>query len=238
MKNIHIYNKSCNIVLQKLVEKKIQFDLILTDPPYIISRDSGYVNNAPDKKEYIAKYGKHKIDFGEWDKEELKLDKLFPLFYSLLKPSGTLLWFYDIWKMQEIKNIAEQCKFKQARLCQWVKNNPVPINSNLNYLSNAKEYFCTFVKKSKPIFNSKYDKGIYSYPICHGKERLKHPTQKPLKLIEELILKHSNENMIVLDPFMGSGTTGVACKNLNRKFIGVEIDENYFNIAEKRFLDN
>lgn len=61
-----------------------------------------------------------------------------------------------------------------------------------------------------------------------------HPTQKPIKLLEELIKTYSNENDIVLDNCMGSGSTGVACKNINRKFIGIELDENYFQIAKER----
>lgn len=200
-------------------------DLILTDPPYIISRDSGYVNNAPDKTDYIAKYGKHTIEFGEWDKQELNLPTLLSEFYRILKPQGTLLMFYDFWKMQELKECAEKVKFKQPRLGVWNKTNPVPINSKLNYLSNGKEFFITFVKKSKPTFNSEYDNGEYYYtentdtyflPILHGKERTKHPTQKPLSLIKDLILKHSNEGDMIIDCFAGSGTTGIACKELNR----------------------
>lgn len=145
-----------------------------------------------------------------------------------------MYFFYDGWKMQELKECAEMEKFKQPRLCQWIKTNPVPINSKLNYLSNSKEYFATFVKKSKPTFNSKYDNGVFEYPICSGTERTKHPTQKPYKLIADLVFIHSNENDLVLDCFMGSGTTGVACKNLNRRFIGIEKDDKYFDIAKER----
>lgn len=218
-------------------------DLILIDPPYIISRDSGYVNNAPDKVDYIAKYGKHKIDFGEWDKQELNLQNLFSEFYRILKPSGTLLMFYDFWKMQEVKECAEGLKFAQPRLGIWNKTNPVPINSKLNYLSNSKEYFVSFVKKSKPTFNSEYDNGDYYYeenvdtyflPILHGKERTKHPTQKPLALIEDLIKKHSNEGDLVVDCFAGSGTTGEVCKNLNRECLMCEINPEYMQIIEQR----
>ena len=209
-------------------------DLILTDPPYFISRKSGYVNNSPDKVDYIKKYGKHTIEFGEWDKKEINLSFLLEKFYKLLKDGGTLIMFYDVWKMQELKELTLTEKFKQPRLCQWVKTNPVPINSKINYLSNSAEYFATFVKKSKPTFNGSYDNGVYSHPICGGKERTKHPTQKPLKIMKELIDKHTNKNDTVLDPFMGSGTTGVACKNLSRNFIGIELDETYFKIAEER----
>jgi site-specific DNA-methyltransferase (adenine-specific) len=223
---IDLYNGDCLKELKELKSNSV--DLILTDPPYIISRDSGYTNTKLDK------YKSHKIDFGEWDKEELELDTLFKEYYRVLRKGGTLIMFYDIWKFQEAKVIAESVKFKQPRIGTWIKNNPVPINSKINYLSNAIEYFMTFVKGGKPTYHSKYDKGLYEYPICHGKERTKHPTQKPLKLIKKLIEKHSNESDLVIDPFMGSGTTGVACKELNRNFVGMELDESYFKIAKER----
>lgn len=224
--------------------KSNSVDLILIDAPYIISKKSGYTNNAPDKTDYIAKYGKHTIDFGEWDKQELNLENIISESYRVLKPKGTFICFYDFWKIPELKECAEKFGFKQPRLCCWNKTNPVPINSKLNYLSNAKEFFITFVKKSKPTFNSQYDNGeyyceledcdTYFLPICHGKERSKHPTQKPLALIKDLISKHSNENDFVIDFFAGSGTTGVACKELNRNCAMCEINEEYVEIIKKR----
>jgi len=231
---INLYNGDCLEVMDKLISEGVLVDAIITDAPYVVSKNSGYVNNAPDKLDYIKKYGKHTIDFGEWDKTEININLLFEKFFKLLKDGGTVIFFYDGWKMQELKECAEMEKFKQPRLCEFVKTNPVPINSQLNYLSNAKEYFATFVKKSKPTFNSKYNKGIFEYPICSGNERTKHPTQKPLKLMQDLVSIHSNQNDLILDCFMGSGTTGVACKNLNRNFIGIELDENYYKIASER----
>ena len=142
--------------------------------------------------------------------------------------------FYDIWKSSDIKNAAMLSKFKQPRVGAWIKNNPVPINSKSNYLSNAVEFFFTFVKSGKPTFNSKYDNGFYNYPLCHGKERYDHPTQKPLNLIKDLIEKHSNEGDLVLDSFAGTGTTAHAAFLLNREFIVIEKEEKYFKIIKKR----
>ena len=229
-----LYNGDCLEVMDKLIDENVLVDAIITDPPYIISKKSGYTNNSPDKLDYIKKYGKHKIDFGEWDKTELDIDALFSRFSKLLKNDGSLIIFYDIWKMGQLKDVSEKYKFKQPRIGEWVKTNPVPINSKLNYLSNAKEFFASFVKVSKPTFNGEYDNATYRYPICGGSERVEHPTQKPLKLMEDLTQKHTNGNQIILDPFMGSGTTGVACQNLNRNFIGIELEQKYFNIAKDR----
>lgn len=233
-------NISSNIIngdcLQELIKiKSNSIDLILTDPPYLISRLSGFSNISDNtSKEMATKYGSISIDFGDWDKQELNWDILFSEFKRVLRDGGTLVIFYDIWKSNEIKQYAEKNKFKQPRVCAWIKKNPVPINSKLNYLSNATEYFFTFVKGKRPTFNSEYDKGFYTYPICHGKERYNHPTQKPLGLIKEIILKHSNIGDKVLDCFAGTGTTGVASMDLGRNFILIERDESYFEIIKNR----
>jgi site-specific DNA-methyltransferase (adenine-specific) len=210
-------------------------NLIIVDPPYLISKKSGFKNYS-DKanSDIITKYGKHSIDFGDWDKEDIDWDLIFKEYFRILKDGGTLIFFFDIWKSTIIKEIAEKYKFKQPRVCQWQKTNPVPINSKVNYLSNATEYFFTFIKGKKPTFNSEYDNGVYRYPICHGKERLNHPTQKPLSLISELIKKHSNEGDIVLDSFAGSGTTGESCLHLKRDFILIEKDETFYKLILQR----
>lgn len=223
----------CFSELDKISSNSI--NLILIDPPYIISKESNFKNYSKTaSKEIITKYGNHSIDFGDWDKVDIDWSILFSKFYRILKTGGTLIVFYDIWKSTELKEAATKNKFKQARVCCWNKTNPVPINSKNNYLSNANEYFFTFVKGSKPTFNSQYDSGYYKYPLCHGKERHQHPTQKPLGLIKEIIEKHSNKDEIVLDCFAGTGTTGHAAKILNRNFILIEKDERYFEIAKMR----
>jgi site-specific DNA-methyltransferase (adenine-specific) len=203
-------------------------DLILTDPPYLISKKSGF--KVGGNKKFVAMTN----DFGDWDREEVNLDFMFSEFYRILKKGGTLIVFYDIWKSSEIKNLAMKYCFKQPRICQWVKNNPTPINSNRNYLSNSTEYFFTFVKGKKPTFNSTYDKGIYNYPICHGRERIGHPTQKPLGLFREIIEKHSNIGDLILDPFAGSFTTAKACQDVDRNYICIEKDDKYFELGRVR----
>lgn len=222
-----IINGNCFDFLPKIKDNSI--DLIITDPPYIISKKSNF-----NKGKKSVKYSNISIDFGKWDKEEIDLDMLFYHYHRILKSGGTIIIFYDIWKSSKIKNAAEKYKLKQPRVCQWLKNNAVPINSNKNYLSNAAEYFFTFVKDKNPTFNSKYDKGVYNYPLCHGKERTSHPTQKPISLIKELIKKHSNENDIVLDTFSGSGTTAVACKALNRNYILIEKEKENYELSLNR----
>jgi len=161
-------------------------------------------------------------------------------YYRVLKDGGTLIIFYDIWKISYLKELAEKYKFKQPRICMWLKSNPVPINSKTNYLSNSIEYFFTFTKGKNPTFNSEYDNGIYKYPLCHGKERIRidgkasHPTQKPLALISDLIIKHSKPGDIILDTFAGTGTAAHASILNNRDYIMIEKDITYFNIMKNR----
>jgi DNA modification methylase len=172
------------------------------------------------------------MDFGEWDwGKGIDMEKYFTEAYRILKKGGTIIMFYDIFKIQTIKEIAEKIGFKQPRIGFWDKTNAVPVNARINYLSNAREYFISFCKGKKGTFNSYYDKGVYQYPIVSGKERV-HPTQKPYGLICDLINVHSNPGDVVLDTFSGSGVTMRACKNLNRNGIGIEIDEKYYQISK------
>ena len=262
-------------------------DLILTDPPYIISKDSGMdkhhkmvkeneanhieyikteaewetykteynqtitnnnndndnddnVNNVKiilndDKKENYMKYGtiygkKYcvKTQYGDWDKN-FTLDTLnlfIKEYYDKLKIGGTLILWFDIWKIGELKILMEKSKFKQIRFIEWIKTNPQPLNSKTNYLTNCREIALIGVKGGSPTFNSSYDNGIYHFPLQGGKNRF-HPTQKNLVLFETLIKKHSNENDIVMDTFLGGGTTALACKNTKRNFKGCEISKDY-----------
>ena len=100
----------------------------------------------------------------------------------------------------------------------------------------AREIALVAVKKGKGTFNSQYDNGIYQCGICQEKDRF-HPTQKPLKLIEQLILKHSHIDDTVLDCFFGSGTTALAAYNTGRKFRGCELSKEYYEKAVKRLND-
>jgi site-specific DNA-methyltransferase (adenine-specific) len=170
-----------------------------------------------------------KTDYGEWDKDfTLEMLEIFvEEYYKKLRNGGTLIMFFDIWKISYLKDIMEKNKFKQIRFIEWIKTNPQPLNSKVNYLTNCREVALIGIKGSKPTFNSKYDNGIYSFPLQGGKNRF-HPTQKSLPLFEELIRKHSNEGDTVLDTFLGGGTTAIACKNTERHFKGCEIETNYY----------
>ena len=191
-----------------------------------------------DYLKYGSIYGKKyavQTDFGDWD-AQFSLEKLQSFvseFYRVLKKGGTAIIFFDLWKISDLKSMYDSAKFKQVRFIEWIKTNPQPRNSNVNYLTNSREIALLAVKGGKPTFNSKYDNGIYQYPLYSGKDRF-HPTQKSLLLFEDLIHKHSNEGDLILDPFLGSGTTAVAAKKTNRNFIGCEIDKTFFEKSVER----
>lgn len=175
------------------------------------------------------------MEFGDWDLGFTGLSEVIRECYRVLKKSGTIICFYDLWKITTLKEYFESAKFKQIRFIEWVKTNPVPLNSKLNYLTNAREIAVVGVKGGKPTFHSEYDNGIYNFPICHDKGRF-HPTQKPVELLEALIKKHSNKGDLILDCFAGSASTAVAAYNLNRNFIGCELSKEYFDKAHNRLV--
>lgn len=177
---------------------------------------------------YGSKYSVQ-TEYGEWDTSFTmdKLDEFIGEYYKKLKIGGTMIVFFDIWKITPLKDIMEKHKFKQIRFIEWIKTNPQPLNSQTNYLTNCREIALLGVKGGKPTFNSKYDNAIYNFPLQGGKSRF-HPTQKSLLLFEELIKKHSNEGDVVMDTFLGSGTTAIAAKNTKRAFKGCEISKEYY----------
>ena len=228
---MNIFKNTDSLSLTATLDKG-SIDLVLVDPPYIISRETGFKSVKNGVKRFAVE-----TVFGEWDKPENfsmgDLEDSIKEYYRVLRSGGTAIIFCDLWKISQVKEILERNKFKQIRFVDWIKTNPVPLNSSRNYLTNSREVALTAVKTSKPTFNSKYDNGLYRYPICHDKGRF-HSTQKPLAFMEELVRKHSNENDVVLDTFAGAATTLVAAKNMNRQYIGCESDKECFDKAEER----
>lgn len=222
-------NADCFDFLQTIPNKSV--NLILIDPPYEISRETNFQSGKETGRD--TDRFRISMDFGEWDKNFSGLEIVIKEGYRILKDGGTFICFYDLWKITPLKEIFEKNKYKQIRYIEWLKTNPVPINSKINYLTNSREIAVSAIKVSKPTFNSSYDNGLYQYPICQDKGRF-HPTQKPIAFMEELIKKHSNEGDTVLDCFSGSCTTGVAAINTNRNFIGCEIDKDYYAKSIKR----
>lgn len=204
-------------------------DLILTDPPYTISKKTGFTSVVNGVQRFAVS-----MDFGTWDHVQVDLAAMFRTFYAALRVGGTAIVWYDLWKIGELKEAMESAGFRMLRQIIWQKVNPVPLNMRATYLSNSREMAVVGVKGSKPVFNSSYDSGIYEYPIPRHNGHRIHPTQKPLQLFGDLIQKHSNPGDLVVDPFLGSGTTAVAAHNTLRRFAGCDIDDKYVDAARER----
>lgn len=212
MSDIRLLNGDCLELMKDIPDESV--DMILTDPPYGMNFQSGH------RKE---KHKKIKNDNNlQW------LEEFIDLSYKKLKDNGVLYCFCSYHKIDVFKSVIEK-KFKFKNILVWEKNNTSMGDLKGDFAPKIE--FVLFATKGRPLIRGKRDANIFKF---NRTKNSLHPTQKPVDLLEYLIEKFSDENMMVLDPFMGSGSTGVACKNTNRDFIGIELDEEYFNIAKER----
>ena len=205
-------------------------DLIVTDPPYNVSATNG--GGTINKVKKLNKSLKDLVEANITDGYDIEI--LGEEFMRVMKEPNIYLWCNKTQIPEYFKFYVEKHKCKFDIIC-WHKTNALPTYSN-KYLSDT-EYLLYFRKGKGKCFPKSYEdaKTYYIAPINHkDKKKYKHPTIKPLDITEKIIKNSSKENDIILDPFMGSGTTGVACINTNRNFIGIEINKNYFNIAKER----
>ena len=225
---IDLRQGDCLELMKDIPDKTI--DLIVTDPPYNVSatNDGGTINKVKKLNKSLKDLVETNITNG-YDIETLGEE-----FMRVMKEPNIYLWCNKTQIPEYFKFYVEKYKCKFDILC-WHKNNALPTYSN-KYLSDT-EYLLYFRKGKGKCFPKSYEdaKTYYIAPINHkDKKKYKHPTIKPLDITEKVIKNSSKENDIILDPFMGSGTTGVACKQLNRNFIGIELLEEYYNIAKER----
>lgn len=218
----------CLELLKKVPDHSI--DLIATDPPYLISATNGggTINN-------VKKLNKSLADLKTVDITQGYDIELFGTeFIRVMKEINIYFWCNKVQIPDYFNFYVNKHKCKFDILC-WHKTNALPTYSN-KYLSDT-EYLLYFRKGSGKCFPESYEdaKTFYIAPINHkDKKEFGHPTIKPLDITEKIIRNSTRESQLVLDPFMGSGTTGVAALNNNRNFIGIELDEGYFNIAKNR----
>ena len=215
-----LFHGNCVDILQKMDKECINF--VLTDIPYNISQK----NNL-----HTMRGNKTGLDFGEWDKG-WDINDLTNLI-DLITPNGGFLTFHAFEQYSDLRKVLKDLELKDRLV--WQKTNPMPRNRDRRYV-NSIEMVSWFVKpKGKWVFNrqsDKFDSNVLTYPIVSG-NRL-HPTEKNLNMMIDLVLRHTNENDIILDPYMGSGTTCVAAIRTGRRYIGIELDEGYYKIAEER----
>ena len=199
--------------------------MIVTDPPYEIKESCGGGTFGSKNRGYLKELDNANLTRGfDYD--------ILHEFVRVMKSVNIYVWCSKD-QIRKYIDFFEDLNCS-TDLLTWHKTNPVPTCNN-KYLSDT-EYLLFFREKGVKVFGTYSTKRkYYVTPTNKNDKKLySHPTIKPLDIIQNIIINSSEENATVLDPFMGSGTTGVACLNTNRKFIGMEIDKNYFEIAKKR----
>lgn len=229
MKDIELYNGDCIEVLGSLCDThKGLVDCIITDPPYNVSRENNFTSMGS-----ASRIG---MDFGEWDKD-FDITKFISYASPLLKENGNIVIFNAWENLGDIKHVCEQNDIFIKRCLVLNKSNPAPFNRDRLFVNDV-EFALWGVKNSKGnptgwTFNRQDVFEKCCIPATVQSSEL-HPTMKDVNVILKLVKILTNEGDLVLDCFMGSGTTGVACKILQRRFIGIELDRHYFEVANDR----
>ena len=224
-----IYNEDCLIGIKKIPDNFI--DLVIIDPPYQINNHN--VKYDSDLARSIINYNNELYDTKLTNGYDYKiLDELIRVLKKIniyIFCNGEQIPFY-------IKYFVVDRKCKMDIII-WNKTNALPLFNN-KYLSD-KEY-CLYFRKGGYCSPKNYEdaKTVFYYPInIKDKKKWKHPTIKPEELIRKLIRNSSKEGDIVLDSFMGSGTTAISCIKENRNFIGYEINKEFYKICLKRIKE-
>ncbi len=218
MSKIDLRCGDCLEIMKKMPDKSV--DLVLTDPPYNFAHKGGGLFEKRGNLNKIEKsFGTDFTPEQLLEVVEQKTKNMHGYFYCSKDIVGNYL------------NWAQKRNYG-FNILMWHKENPIPCNHN-NYLPDTE--YCIFIRGKNTTFVNGLQFSLYKkYWITPVEKRRDHPTPKPLELMKKHILISSNEGDTILDPFMGSGTTGVACKELHRDFIGIEISPKYFEIAKKR----
>lgn len=217
-----VLHGDCVEWMKKLDKESI--DLILTDIPY------GEISKRGSER---AKYEGQlrKIDKGLADVLTFDISDFLTEVDRICK--GTVYIFVGISQISEVFKFFDDNKNYMTRLCVWKKTNPSPMNGQHLWLNGAE--FCIFAKKRKQTFNQKCKTSVWDFPVGRSKV---HPTEKPLRLFEYLVESSSNEGDVVLDTCLGSGTTAVAAINTGRNWIGIEKEQEYVDVANKRIEEH
>jgi site-specific DNA-methyltransferase (adenine-specific) len=237
-KNIRLFNTDSFELMKSLPNNSI--DVIVADPPYFLS--TGGFSNSGGKMV--------SVDKGQWDQPELIDPAIFyQRFISeamrLLDDNGTLWVFGTMHNIYLIGDLLQHSGFKLLNNITWQKSNPVPNLSRRMFTHSTETIIWAKKENGKQLFNydlmraenaNKQMKDVWTTSTINRSERRfgKHPTQKPLALFLRILRASTNEQSRVLDPFMGTGTTAVAGRILDKHVIGIDNNSDYFNIAVQR----
>lgn len=225
MKTDVVYNQDCLEGLRSLPDKSI--DLVVTYPPYEITTSGACIYKQKDKQ-YVKELNSIKDGF-----DQKILDELC----RVMKKINIYLWCSQKQILPLLKYFVEEKKCNY-NIITWHKTNPVPACGN-KYLTDT-EYCLFFREKGVKIYGEFKTKFTYYVTPLNQKDKKLwgHPTIKPIDIIKNLIVNSSQENDIVLDPFVGSGTTAVASRDLKRRYIAYELDPSYYEICLERLQEN
>lgn len=200
-------------------------DAVITDPPYAVS-----LKNEASEIRRGARPSPIRLHLGDWDRGQFLVEPFMEEVERVLRPGGSIVAFTSEYLLAGF--IASS--LKHERVGAWHKTNPTP-QFRRGY-QQATELFVWQTKKGAPAYwgGNGVTHNVLEGPICQGEERTEHPTQKPLWLMKRLILNHCPPGGLILDPFMGVGTTCVAAQHLGRRAIGIELNPEYVEIAKKR----
>jgi|TARA_R110002124_G_scaffold241345_1_gene406583 site-specific DNA-methyltransferase (adenine-specific) len=212
---MQLFHGDCLEVMKTLPDQSV--DLILTDPPYGM--------------EFKSSYRKIKYDKIKNDDNLYWLEDFVKLCFNKAKNNTAHYIFCSFHNIDKFKQAFEEY-FTIKNILVWEKNNTSMGDLTADFAPKIE--FIIFLQKGRKLINGNRSPNIFKFARTQNKY---HPTEKPIMLMEHLISKFSNEKDVVLDPFMGSGTTAIASRNLNRKFIGIELDKKYFDTVNKRLGD-
>ncbi len=233
MASLKLYNEDSYLFVENLIRQGIKIDHIITDPPYNISQDNNF---------NTMKNPRAGVDFGDWDRGKFDLYSWIPQYAKLLNKNGSMIIFcsyrFISYIIRELES--EESGMIVKDVLVWQKSNPMPRNITRRYVQDMEFAVWAVKKNAKWVFNKPdevpYLRALFTTSLVSGSEKLGHPTQKSLKLMESIVSIHTNKNETILDPFMGSGSTGEAALKLQRNFMGIEKEKDYFEMAKKRLV--
>lgn len=221
----YIKRGDCLELMRELPDNSI--DLVVTDPPYKIV--SGGCTTKKNAMTGVLKQGAETTKKGSlFSENDIKFSEWVPEVYRILKDGTHCYIMTNGRNLRDLYNVAFNCGFKYQNLLVWDKGNVTPNR----YYMNRCEFIIMLRKGKARSINNMGASTLISIPNIIGKKL--HPTEKPVELMKVFVENSSNEHEIVLDPFCGVGSTCIATSMLGRKYIGFELDENYFNIAKER----
>jgi site-specific DNA-methyltransferase (adenine-specific) len=220
--SVKLYQGNCLDCMADIPDGSI--DLVLTDPPYRVISGG---NRSAGRPMGMLSANDGKI----FKHNDIEFEDYLPEIYRVMADRSHIYLMVNCINLEVAMQSVRACGLKMHNLLVWNKNNVTP---NRWYMKNVEYVIFARKGKAKSIFNP-------SSKTCHSFKNVPagrlHPTQKPVELMRYYIENSSVAGDTILDPFMGSGTTGVACVNTQRSFIGIELDENYFSIASKRIKE-